>query len=179
MKKKKAVKKAKARVKATSKKVSPIPQGYHTATPYLVCRDAGRAIDFYVKAFGAKEVVRMPGPDGKVMHGEFRIGDSMVMIGEEMPAYGAKSPQSLGGSPVNIFLYVPNVDKAFAQAVAAGCTVTMPLADQFWGDRYGKLSDPFGHLWGLATHTEDVAPKEMARRQEEFFAKQAKAASAD
>lgn len=176
MKKKTAVKKAKAAAKA---KVAPIPPGYHTVTPYLVCRDAGKAIDFYAKAFGAKEIVRMPGPDGKLMHGEFRIGDSMVMIGEEMPAMGAKSPQTLGGSAVNIHLYVPNVDKTFAQAVAAGCTVTMPLADQFWGDRYGKLSDPYGHLWGLATHKENLTGKQLAQRQEEFFSQQAKAASAD
>jgi PhnB protein len=177
--KKKAAKKAKAATKTAARKVLPVPAGFHTVTPYLVCRDAGKAIDFYAKAFGAKEKVRMPGPDGKVMHGEFCLGDSVVMIGEEMPAFGAKSPASLGGSPVSIFLYVKDVDKTFAQAVAAGCTVTMPLADQFWGDRYGKLSDPYGHQWGLATHKENVTPKEMAKRQEEFFAQQAKAAGAN
>ena len=177
MKKKKAAKKAKAR--AATKRVSPVPAGYRTVTPYLVCRDAAKALEFYAKAFGAKQTVSMPGPDGKLMHGEFRIGDSMLMIGEEMPAYGAKSPLTLGGSPVNIFLYLKDVDRTFAQAVSAGCTVTMPLADQFWGDRYGKLSDPYGHSWSLATHKEDLTAKQLAARQEAFFSQQAKAASAD
>jgi uncharacterized glyoxalase superfamily protein PhnB len=145
-------------------KAKPIPDGYHTVTPYLAIRDAAKAIEFYKKAFGAEEIFRMPGPDGKVMHAEIRIGDSPVMISEEFPEYGTKSPQALGGSPVNIFLYVENVDKVFEQAVKAGATVTMPVADQFWGDRYGKLDDPFGHSWSVATHVEDVAPDEMAKR---------------
>jgi uncharacterized glyoxalase superfamily protein PhnB len=145
-------------------KVKPVPDGYHTLTPYLVIRDAAKAIEFYKKAFGAKETFRMPGPGGKIMHAELQIGDSMLMLAEEMPEYGAKSPQALGGSPVNVFLYVEDADKVFNQAVAAGATVTMPLADQFWGDRYGKLADPFGHQWSVATHKEDVAPEEMAKR---------------
>ncbi len=145
-------------------KVKPVPDGYHTLTPYLVIRDAAKAIEFYEKAFGAKETFRMPGPGGKIMHAELQIGDSMLMLAEEMPEYGAKSPQALGGSPVNVFLYVEDADKVFNQAVAAGATVTMPLADQFWGDRYGKLADPFGHQWSVATHKEDVAPEEMAKR---------------
>jgi uncharacterized glyoxalase superfamily protein PhnB len=145
-------------------KVKPVPDGYHTLTPYLVIRDAAKAIEFYKKAFGAKETFRMPGPGGKIMHAELQIGDSMLMLAEEMPEYGAKSPQALGGSPVNVFLYVEDADKVFNQAVAAGATVTMPLADQFWGDRYGKLADPFGHQWSVATHKEDVAPEEMVKR---------------
>jgi PhnB protein len=145
-------------------KVKSVPDGYHTLTPYLVIRDAAKAIEFYEKAFGAKETFRMPGPGGKIMHAELQIGDSMLMLAEEMPEYGAKSPQALGGSPVNVFLYVEDADKVFNQAVAAGATVTMPLADQFWGDRYGKLADPFGHQWSVATHKEDVAPEEMAKR---------------
>lgn len=144
--------------------VEPIPKGFHTITTCLMVRGADRAIEFYKKAFGAEELFRMPGPDGKVMHAEIRIGNSPVMIAEEMPEYGSKSPQALGGSPVNIFLYVEDADKAFNQAVSAGATVTMPLADQFWGDRYGKLADPFGHQWSVATHVEDVAPEEMQKR---------------
>ena len=144
--------------------VKPVTDGYHTVTPHLVVRDAAKAIEFYKKAFGAKEAFRMPGPDGKLMHAEIQIGDSMVMLSDEFPEYGSKSPQALGGSPVNILLYVENADKVFQQAVAAGATVTMPLADQFWGDRYGKLADPFGHQWSVATHIEDVAPEEMAKR---------------
>jgi PhnB protein len=145
-------------------KVKAVPDGYHTVTPYLVIRDAAKAIEFYKKAFDAKETFRMPGPGGKIMHAELEIGDSKVMLGEEMPEHGAKSPQALGGSPVNVFLYVEDADKVFQQAVAAGARVTMPLADQFWGDRYGKLADPFGHQWSVATHKEDVAPEEMAKR---------------
>ena len=144
--------------------VKPVPDGYHTVTPHLVVRDAAKAIEFYKNAFGAKEAFRMPGPDGKLMHAEIQIGDSMVMLADEFPEYGTKSPQALGGSPVNILLYVENADKVFQQAVAAGATVTMPLADQFWGDRYGKLADPFSHQWSVATHIEDVAPEEMAKR---------------
>jgi uncharacterized glyoxalase superfamily protein PhnB len=157
----------KAKAKATPKarkRVSPIPQGYHTVTPYLVCRGASDALDFYKRAFGAKERNRMAGPDGKVMHAEFRIGDSNLMIGDEMPEMGASAPQTIGGTAVHIFLYVRDVDKAFAQAIGAGATVEMPPADMFWGDRYCKLADPFGHKWSMGTHIEDVPPKEMARR---------------
>jgi PhnB protein len=154
---------AKAKAPA-KKKVAPVPAGYHTVTPYLVCRGAAEAIEFYKKAFGAKEKMRMPMPDGKIGHAELKIGDSHIMLGDEQPERGASAPQTVGGTPVAVFLYVPNVDKVFAQAVAAGATVEMPLENMFWGDRYGKLSDPFGHKWSLATHIEDLSPKEMAKR---------------
>ena len=144
--------------------VKPIPDGYHTVTPYLVCRGAAKAIEFYTKAFGAKEMFRMPMPDGSIAHAEVQIGDSMLMISDENPDMGAVSPQSLNGTPVNIFLYVKDVDAAFQQAVKAGATGVMPPTDMFWGDRYSKLSDPFGHSWSIATHKEDVAPEEMGKR---------------
>lgn len=145
-------------------KARPIPEGYHTATPYLIIKDAAKAIEFYKKAFGAKEVMRMAGPDGKVMHAEIKIGDSPIMLADEFPEMGARSPQSLGGSPVSIFLYVEDVDTLAEQAVAAGAEILMPVKDQFWGDRYGKLADPFGHLWDIATHKEDVTPEEIRKR---------------
>jgi uncharacterized glyoxalase superfamily protein PhnB len=171
---KKVVKKAAARSKAPAKKkASPIPAGYSTVTPYLVCRGASDAIAFYKKAFGAKEKLRMAGPDGKLAHAEIRIGDSYVMLGDEAPERGASAPQTIGGTAVHVFLYVNNVDKVFAQAVAAGATVEMPPMDMFWGDRYGKLVDPFGHKWSMATHIEDVSSKEMARRGAEAMAQQA------
>jgi len=149
-------------------KVQPVPAGYRTVTPYLVIRDAARAIDFYVEAFGASDLVRMTGPGGKIAHAEIKIGDSMIMLSEEM--WGSKSPQTLGGSPVSIFLYVEDVDSVFNQAVKAGATAKMPPQNMFWGDRYGKLTDPFGHEWGLATHIEDVTPEEMKKRSEEAMA---------
>jgi PhnB protein len=148
-------------------KVQPIPKGYHSVTPYLVVNDAASAIDFYKRAFGAKEIMRMASPTGKISHAELKIGDSMIMLSEEMQGTGNKSPRSFGGSPVGIFLYLENVDSVFNQAAAAGAKVEMPLADMFWGDRYGKLVDPFGHSWSLATHIEDVAPNEMAKRAEQ------------
>ena len=154
-------------------KVNPIPDGYRTVTPYLIVRGVAKAIDFYSKAFGAKEVVRMPGPDGGIAHAEIKIGDSMVMMADENPAWGVRSPQALDGTPVGIFLYVPDVDATFKQALDAGATATMPLTDMFWGDRYGKLRDPFGHEWSVATHIEDVPMDEMAKRQEAFFAQMA------
>jgi uncharacterized glyoxalase superfamily protein PhnB len=184
MAKKKMAKKGKARRsarparsarptrKAAPKKVSAIPAGYHTVTPYIVCRGAADAMAFYTKAFGAKERVRMPGPDGQVMHAEMRIGDSMIMLGDENPQQGATAPQTVGGTAVHIFLYVPNVDKTFAQATAAGATPELAPTDMFWGDRYCKLSDPYGHKWSLATHIEDVSPKEMGRRMQAAFAQQ-------
>ena len=151
--------------------VKPIPDGYHTLTPYLRVRDGTKAIEFYKRAFGAEEIVRMPGPDGKgVMHAELRIGDSPFMLGDEMKDWGALSPESLGGTGGGIHMYVPDVDAAMARAEAAGGKVTMPVADQFWGDRYGKLKDPFGHEWSLATHKEDPTPEEMDRRMKEMFA---------
>jgi PhnB protein len=145
------------------KTVSPIPAGYHTATPYLVIKDAAQAIEFYKQAFGAKELFRMPKPDGTIMHGEIQIGDSRFMLADQS-AVGAHSPQSLNGTPVSIFLYVEDVDAAFDQAIAAGAKSTMPVQDMFWGDRYGRLTDPFGHQWHVATHKEDVSPAEMQQR---------------
>ena len=159
--KKKSNKRAKS---AAKKKAPPIPAGYHTVTPYLVCRGAAGAIDFYKRAFGAREKMRMPGPDGRVAHAEIQIGDSRVMLGEEMPEMGAKSPEMLGGSAVGVFLYVKNVDAFTGKAIAAGATVLMPVQDMFWGDRYGKLKDPFGHEWSVATHQEDLTAKQMAKR---------------
>jgi len=153
--------------------VKPIPQGYHTVTPYLTVNDAARAIDFYKHAFGAQEVVRMPGPPGKIGHAELRIGDSMIMLADEMPGAGCRSPQTLGGSAVNIFLYVTDVDSVYKQAVAAGAKVETALADMFWGDRYGRVTDPFGHSWSLATHKEDVAPEEMKKRAQAAMASMA------
>lgn len=151
--------------------VKPIPEGYHSVTPYLVVNDGARAIDFYQRAFGAKEMVRMDGPGGKIMHAELKIGDSMIMLADEMPGAGTRSPQSLGGTTVGIFLYFEDVDKVFKQATSAGAKVDMPLSDQFWGDRYGKLSDPFGHSWALATHKEDVKPEEMKKRARQAMEK--------
>jgi PhnB protein len=144
--------------------VSYIPDGYHTVTPHLAVRNAAKAIEFYAKAFGAEELFRMPGPGGVIMHAEVRIGDSTVMLGEEDPGRGATSPQTIGGSPVGLLIYVKDVDASFARAEKAGCTVQMPPTDMFWGDRYGKLVDPFGHHWSLATHKEDVSPEDMAKR---------------
>ncbi|HTS63865.1 MAG TPA: VOC family protein [Candidatus Acidoferrales bacterium] len=151
--------------------VKPVPEGYHTATPYLTVHDAAKAIDFYKQAFGASEIMRMQGPNGKIGHAELRIGDSVVMLADEMPGSDMKSPQSLGGSCAGVFLYVTDVDTTYNKAVAAGAKSTMPLADQFWGDRFGKLTDPFGHSWALATHKENVAPDEMKRRAEAQMAK--------
>jgi PhnB protein len=164
--KKKATNRAKrpAKKAAAKKRVEAVPTGYRTITPYIVCRDAANAIDFYKKAFGAKEKSRMPGPGGKVMHAELRVGDSMVMLCDEMPEMGTRSPLSLGGSPASIFLYVKNVDAIADKATAAGATVVMPVQDMFWGDRYGKLKDPYGHEWQIATHKEDLTPKQRAKR---------------
>lgn len=145
-------------------KVKPIPDGHHAITPYLVVGDGARAIDFYRRAFGATEVVRMKRPDGRVGHAELRIGDSIVMLADEHPEIGARSPQSIGGSPVTIAVYVPDVDAAVAEAVAAGAKLVRPVEDQFYGDRAGGIVDPFGHVWHVATHVEDVPPEEMKRR---------------
>ena len=152
-------------------KTQPVPKGYHTLTPYLVVSDAKKAIDYYQRAFGAHETMRMDGPDGKIAHAELKIGDSMMMISDEMPGSGNRSPKSLGGSPVGLFLYVENVDNIFKQAVSAGAKADQQPTDMFWGDRYGKLTDPFGHTWSLATHIEDVTPEEMAKRTKEAMAK--------
>jgi uncharacterized glyoxalase superfamily protein PhnB len=142
-------------------KVKPIPQGMHSVTPHLVCAGAAEAIEFYKKAFGAVEAARLPGPGGRLMHAMIRIGDSAVMLVDEMPEWGAFGPKSLKGSPVTIHLYVEDADAFFARAVKAGAKVTMPLDDAFWGDRYGKLEDPFGHHWSVATHLRDVSAEEM------------------
>src|SRR5689334_796132 len=141
--------------------VKPIPDDMHTVTPHLICAGAADAIEFYKKAFNAVEGGRLPGPDGRIMHAMIRIGGSAVMLVDEMPEWGALGPKSLKGSPVTIHLYVENVDAFAAQAVAAGAKITMPIADMFWGDRYGKLEDPFGHHWSVATHQRDVTPAEM------------------
>ena len=151
--------------RAAPRKVSAIPTGYHTVTPYLTVSDGARALDFYTKAFGAKVKARMVGPGGMLAHAEIRIGDSVVMLSDESPQpEGTKSPSSLGGASGSVFLYVPNVDASFKRAIDAGCRETMPPTDMFWGDRFGRLVDPFGHHWGLATHKEDVPPSEMKRR---------------
>jgi len=144
-------------------KVKPIPEGMHSLTPHLVCAGAAQAIDFYKKAFNAVETGRLPGPDGKLMHAAVRIGDSALMLVDEMPAYGALGPKALKGSPVTIHLYVADVDATVAQAVAAGARVTMPVADMFWGDRYGQLEDPFGHRWSVATHVRDLTPEQITQ----------------
>jgi len=155
-----------------AKQVKPIPEGYHTATPYLTVNDGARALDFYKKAFGAQEVFRMDGPNGKVAHAEIRIGNSVIMLGDEMPGMGTtRSPQSLGGTSGGVFLYVENVDAAYQKAISAGAQQETPPTDMFWGDRYGRLKDPFGHSWSIGTHIEDVAPEEMARRMKEQQAK--------
>jgi uncharacterized glyoxalase superfamily protein PhnB len=141
--------------------VQAIPAGMTTITPHLVCHDAASAIDFYVKAFGAVEVGRLPGPDGRLWHGMIRIGDAALMLVDEFPEHGSRGPKALNGSPVTIHLYVDDVDATMARAVDAGATVTMPVADMFWGDRYGRLEDPFGHQWSVATHVRDVSPEEI------------------
>ena len=145
-------------------KVRPIPKGYHSLTPGLSVKGADAFITFCKKAFGAKVISRMPGPNATVVHAELLIGDSHIMVGDEMPGMGAKSAKTLGGTPVSIYLFVPDCDKTFKKAVGAGATVRMPTSDMFWGDRYGQVEDPFGNLWGIATHIEDVSPREMKKR---------------
>lgn len=149
-----------------------IPEGYASVTPYLIVRGADRALAFYREAFDAAELVRMPGPDGRIGHAEIQIGTSRVMLADEFPEMGARSPQTIGGSPVNLLLYVDDVDTVFPRAVAAGGQVLRPVKDQFYGDRSGTLQDPFGHLWTVATHKEDLSPEEMKRRSAEFLKKE-------
>jgi PhnB protein len=144
--------------------VQAIPTGYHSVTPYLIVKNAAAALEFYKKAFGAVELMRFPGPGGKLMHAEVKIGDSPVMLADEMPDGGYVGPQTLGGAAVSMMVYVENVDARFAQAVAAGATVKRPVEDQFYGDRTGTLVDPFGHVWSIGTHKEDVSMEEMQRR---------------
>ena len=150
--------------------VKPIPDGYHSVTPYLTVKNADAALAFYAKAFGAVEILRLAMPDGKVGHAEFRIGVSNFMISDEYPSPGSTSPETLGGSAVKLHLYVADVDAVFAQAIAAGAQAAMPPADQFWGDRMGALTDPFGHHWLIATHIEDVDPSEFQERMAAMFA---------
>ena len=151
--------------------VKPIPDGYHTVTPYIICDGAAAALDYYKKAFGAEEIDRHGGPGGKIMHAEIKIGDSRLMLADEFPEMGAKSPKSLGGTPFGLCVYVNDCDAAFNRAVAAGGKVERPLANQFYGDRSGTLIDPFGHKWTISTHVEDVSPAEMQKRMAEMMAK--------
>lgn len=144
--------------------VKPIPDGYHTVTPYLIVKGGAQALEFYKKAFGAKEIMRMPGPEGKIGHAEIKIGDSPVMLADESPQMNARSPQTLGGSPISILLYVPDVDAMVKQALAAGAKEDRPIEDKFYGDRMGSVVDPFGHTWHIATHKEDVSMEEMRKR---------------
>lgn len=147
--------------------VKPIPDGYHSITPYLIIRDAARALDFYKQALGAEELFRMASPDGQIGHAEIKIGNSILMLADEHPEMGYQSPQSYGGTPVSIMLYVEDVDARFQKAVAAGAKVKRPLKDQFYGDRSGTIADPFGHEWTIATHKEDLPPAEIERRAAE------------
>jgi PhnB protein len=173
MKKKAARRKLPAKRTAAPKlKARPIPAGYGVVTPYLSVRGAAQAIEFYKKAFGAKEIMRMPGPDGKLGHAEIRIGDSRVMLSDEYEAMAFLGPQSRGGTTVHIHLYVRDVDATVARATAAGAKVVRPVQDQFYGDRTGSIEDPFGHMWHVATHKEDLSMAEMKRRAEKM-AKQA------
>lgn len=147
----------------TTPTVNPIPDGIHTVTPHLVCAGASEAIEFYKKAFGATENGRLPMPNGKLMHASIRIGDSTLFLVDEMPEHGALGPKALKGSPVRIHLYVEDVDAFAARAVSAGAKMTMPVADMFWGDRYGQLEDPFGHRWSIATHLREMSPEEVRK----------------
>ena len=153
------------------KKVKPIPAGYHSVTPYLSIRGAAQAIYFYRKAFGAKEIMRMPGPEGKLGHAEIRIGDSRVMLSDEYPPMKFMGPASYGGTTVHIHVYVPNVDRQVDKAVAAGAKLVRPVADQFYGDRLGTIEDPFGHVWHFATHKRDVSMAEMKKAAAQMAAK--------
>jgi PhnB protein len=151
--------------------VRPIPDGYHTVTPFLVVDGGTAALDFYRRAFGATERYRMPAQDGRLMHAEIQIGDSVVMLSDSFPEMGGgKSPKALGGTASSLLLYVPDVDAAFKRAVEAGATARQQPENMFWGDRFGKLVDPFGHEWQIATHVEDVSPEEMGKRAQEAFA---------
>ncbi len=152
----------------TSKTVKSKPEGMHTLTPHIICADANAAMDFYIKAFNAVEVFRLQGPDGTLMHGSLRIGDSMLMLGEEAPKWGSLGPKSLNGSPVFIHLHADDVDAAMAHAAAAGAKITMPAADMFWGDRYGQLEDPFGHRWSVATQVREVSREDLEKGMREM-----------
>jgi len=151
--------------------VKPIPDGFNTLTPHIVVDDARAAFAFYSKALGAELVHQMESPDGKICYAQMKVGDSSLMLVEESPQWHMKSPKSLGGTPVTIHLYVNDADTALQRAEQAGATITMPVQDMFWGDRFGKFADPFGHDWSVATHVEDVAPEELSKRAEAMFAK--------
>jgi PhnB protein len=158
-------------------KAKAVPDGFHTITPHLTVRDATRALEFYKKAFGAEVLHVAPAPGGKVMHAAIKIGDSIVMLNDEFPEYGGDpAPTSTKGSGVALHVYLDNVDAAFERAVSAGATIKMPLMDMFWGDRYGTVTDPFGHRWSLATHTRDMSPEEMQQEQEKAFSKMPRSA---
>jgi PhnB protein len=153
----------------------PIPEGFHSVTPIFVFKDSRKAIDFYKRAFGAMEHYAMPGPDGKgVMHAEIQIGNSTLMMSDENPQQPSKSSETMGGTPVNMYLYVENVDAAFGRAVEAGATVQMQVQDMFWGDRVGSVKDPFGYSWMIATHVKDLSKEEIAKGAQEAFAKMSK-----
>ena len=156
------------RVSSPDSQVDPVPNGMHTVTPHLVCAGAADAIEFYKQAFGAEELCRMPMPDGRIMHAGIRIGDSTIMLVDEVPEWCCKGPNTLGGTPVTIHLQVADADALFARAVAAGATVKMPVTDMFWGDRYGIVMDPCGHQWSIATHVRDVTPEEMMKASQEM-----------
>jgi uncharacterized glyoxalase superfamily protein PhnB len=150
-----------------------VPTGYHSVTPSIVVRDAAKAIDFYKEAFGAEEIGRMPAPDGSIMHAEIKIGDSLIMLGEENEQWGTKSPLSTNGNPSSLHIYVEDADASFARALKAGATVRYPLEDAFWGDRYGKVTDPFGHEWGIGTRVKELSPAEMDKAGKEWMEKAA------
>lgn len=151
-----------------------IPEGRHTVTPFLSVRGADKALDFYVQALGAKELTRSLGPDGKIMHSQLQIGDSIISVSEENPQCGnVRAPQSLGGVATTLYLYVPDVDASFKRAVEAGCVSKLAPTDMFWGDRFSSVEDPFGHQWGIATHLEDLTPEEISKRAASFFAQMA------
>ena len=149
-------------------KVQPIPQGYHSVTAYLIIDGAAKAIDFYKKAFGATEIMRMPAPGGRIGHAEIKIGDSPVMMADEHPEMGYRSPNSTGSTPVSLLIYTEDADKMFKAAISNGAKSLKPMANQFYGDRMGTLQDPFGHVWSIGTHIEDVSPEEMKRRMAEM-----------
>jgi PhnB protein len=161
-----------------TRSTKPIPEGFHTITPSLVVNDAAKAIEFYKKALGAQERMRMALPDGRISHAELRIGNSVIFLSDELPNMGSKSPQTAGTTTGSLYLYVEDVDKDFNRAVDAGGKATMPVTDMFWGDRFGAFVDPFGHTWGLGTHTEDLSEKEIEDRAKEFYAQMAQRKSA-
>ena len=157
-----------------TKAVKPIPDGYHSVTPYIVCKGAAKAIDWYRNVFGAEELMRMEGAPGTIAHAEIKIADSVVMMADEHPDMGARSPEAFGGTPVGFMIYLKDCDAVFKKAVDAGAKADRPLADQFYGDRSGSVIDPFGHKWTIATHIEDIPPEEMGKRHDEWMAKQKK-----